>query len=102
MNDTWQNAFKVQLDYYLSFKKSYEPSPITMLFDEIDKSMDILNIFYIYSEILPKLIEETGIQIIMVSHSPLVLLNKIRENINFISVDEEYTNECLKLVNQFK
>ena len=102
MNDTWQKAFKVQLDYYLSFKKSYEPSPITMLFDEIDKSMDILNIFYLYSEILPKLIEETGIQIIMVSHSPLVLLDKIRGNINFISVDEEYTNECLKLVNQFK
>jgi predicted ATPase len=73
-----------------------------MLFDEIDKSMDILNIFYLYSEILPKLIKETGIQIIMVSHSPLVLLNKIRENINFISVDEKYTDECLKLVNQFK
>jgi energy-coupling factor transporter ATP-binding protein EcfA2 len=101
-NDTWQNAFKVQLDYYLSFEKSKTPCPITMLFDEVDKSMDILNVFLLYTEVLPMLVEKTGVQIILVSHNPLVLLDKIRESVNFISIDEQYTDECLKLVNQFK
>jgi hypothetical protein len=73
-----------------------------MLFDEVDKSMDILNVFLLYTEALPMLVEKTGVQIILVSHNPLVLLNKIREKFNFISIDDEYTNECLKLVEQFK
>lgn len=102
MNDTWAVAYEEQLKYFLSFEKSFIDSPITFLFDEIDKSLDILNVFTLYGEILPELVEIAGVQIILVSHSPLVLLDKIREKINFISIDDEYTNECLKLVNQFK
>ena len=102
MNDTWAVAYEEQLKYFLSFEKSFIDAPITFLFDEIDKSMDILNVFTLYGGILPKLVETVGVQIILVSHSPLVLLDKIRENVNFISIDEQYTDECLKLVNQFK
>ena len=99
MNDAWSNAYEEQLKYYLSFEKSLIDSPITFLFDEIDKSMDILNVYYLYTEYLPKLIKETGVQVILVSHSPVVLSKKVRENplVNFISIDDKYTEKCLEI-----
>lgn len=101
MNDTWYNTYKIQLDYYLGHEKSFESAPSTFLFDELDKSMDILNVYTLYTEILPSLIEKTGIQIIIISHSPVVLSDKIRKSdkYNFISIDEDYTNKCIELLN---
>lgn len=99
MNDTWNEAYYLQLKYYLSFPKSFVESPSTFLFDEIDKSMDILNVHSLYTNYLPALVEQTGIQIILVSHSPIVLSKQVREHplVNFISVDDKYTEECLKI-----
>lgn len=97
MNDIWQNAFSSQLDYFMSFPKSKIKSPITLLCDELDKSLDIQNTYFLYTTILPELCSKTGIQIITVSHSPLVLSDKIKNNehYNFISLDEEYTQNCI-------
>lgn len=97
-NEYWEKAYKVQLEYYLSFENSLVNSPNTFLFDELDKSMDIANIYRLYTDILPRFVDEIGIQVIIISHSPLVLSDKIRnsEKYNFISIDEEYTNDCLK------
>lgn len=97
VNDVWAEAYKIQLSYYLSREKSLVKSPGTFLFDELDKSLDIANIHALYTEVLPNLVKETGIQIIIISHSPLVLSDKIRNNeiYNFISIDEQYTKDCI-------
>ena len=95
-NDTWNEAYRVQLEYYLGFEKSFKKSPCTFLFDEIDKSLDVMNIYTLYNEILPEFVKNTGVQIIIISHSPLVLSDKIMngEIYNFISMDDEYTKKC--------
>lgn len=97
-NDVWGEAYKYQLSYYLSREKSLVKSPSTFLFDELDKSLDIANIYALYTEVLPRLVKETGIQVIIISHSPLVLSDKIRnsEMYNLISTDEQYTKDCLE------
>lgn len=102
MNDTWTKAYKAQLDYYMTFENSLKNLPGTFLFDELDKSLDIVNTCYLYNTVLPKLIETTGIQIIIISHSPIVLSEKIRNNeiYNIISIDEDYTKECIKLLEE--
>ena len=104
VNDVWENAYKVQLDYYMGFENSSKNLPGTFLFDELDKSLDIINIYYLYNQVLPKIVETTGIQIIIISHSPLVLSEKIRNNpmYNVISIDEEYTKECIEKLNDLK
>lgn len=104
VNDMWQEAYKVQLDYYMGFENSLKNLPGTFLFDELDKSLDIINIYYLYNEILPTFVKNTGVQIIIISHSPLVLSEKIRNNemYNFISIDENYTKECIEKLNDLK
>lgn len=98
VNDLYDKAYRAQLEYYLSFPKALEKHPGTFLFDEIDKSMDIANINFLYNEALPRFVEKTGVQIIIISHSPLVLSDKIRNNelYNFISTDEDYTSKCFE------
>lgn len=104
VNDMWQEAYKAQLDYYMGFENSLKNLPGTFLFDELDKSLDIINIYYLYNKILPTLVKNTGVQIIIISHSPLVLSEKIRNNemYNFISIDENYTKECIEKLNDLK
>lgn len=96
-NDIWAKSYKLQLSYYLGFEKSLVKSPSTFLFDELDKSLDISNIYTLYTQALPRLVKETDVQVIIISHSPLVLSDKIRnsEIYNFISIDDQYTKDCL-------
>ena len=86
----------------MGFDKSCENLPGTFLFDELDKSLDILNIYNLYVNVLPAFVKKTGVQVIIISHSPMVLMDKIRNNemYNFISIDEDYTNACLKLMEE--
>lgn len=100
VNDAWYNAYKVQMKYYLGFEKAFTPAPVTMMFDEIDKSLDIANIFALYTEVLPQLVKETGVQVITISHSPLVLSDDIFNNemYNVISIDEAYTAKCREVM----
>ena len=102
VNSAWEAAYKAQLDYYMGFENSFKNLPGTFLFDELDKSLDIVNTCYLYNTVLPKLIETTGVQIIIISHSPIVLSEKIRNNemYNIISIDEDYTKECIKLLEE--
>ena len=98
MNDLWLDAYNIQLDYYMGFENSCKNLPGTFLFDELDKSLDILNIYNLYVNVLPEFVKKTGVQVIIISHSPLVIMDKIRNNdmYNFISIDEEYTNICIE------
>lgn len=104
VNDSWEEAYKAQLDYYMGFENSLKNLPGTFLFDELDKSLDIINTCYLYDTILPKVVETTGIQIIIISHSPIVLSKKIRDNeiYNIISIDEDYTKDCIDRLNEMK
>ena len=100
-DDVWSIVYKVQEEYYKSFPMSYDRNgQNTYLLDEIDKSMDILNINELYTNILPKLLDKYGKQIIIISHSPIVLRDDIfkSDKYNFISMDEEYTQKCKKLI----
>lgn len=100
VNDVWEAAYKAQLDYYMGFENSMKNLPGTFLFDELDKSLDITNVYHLYTNVLPRLVNETGIQIIIISHSPIVLSDKIRNNemYNIISIDEDYTKECIDII----
>ena len=102
VNDTWAAAYNVQLDYYMGFENSCENLPGTFLFDELDKSLDIFNIYNLYVNVLPEFVKKTGVQVIIISHSPLVLMNKIRNNdmYNFISIDEDYTKTCVEKLSE--
>ena len=99
-NESWKNCFLAQEEYFKSFPMAFDPNgQNTYLFDEIDKSTDILNVNELYTKIFPSIIDKYGCQIIVISHSPLVLRNEIynSDKYNFISMDEKYTNECRKL-----
>ena len=100
-NDSWKVAYNAQERYYRSFPMAFsEDGKNTYLFDEIDKSMDILNVHALYKDILPDIIDRFGKQIIIISHSPVVLLDEIykSDKYNFISMDEEYTEKCRNLL----
>lgn len=93
VNDTWGNTWKLAYDY-ITEKHTDDNASLTIMLDEIDKSLDINNIIFLYTEVLPKLVEKYNVQIILVSHSPIILSDKIFNNptYNIISLDKEYTN----------
>lgn len=91
INNTWEECYKNNFKYIEKHFK--EKSIPTVLFDEIDKSLDIINTVKLYRNFLPGVIKKLNCQIILVTHSPFVLLNekKVKDNYNIISLDEEYT-----------
>lgn len=97
-NSLWQGILDAQLKYYKSFYKGYSEVKPTILLDEIDRSLDLLNVLVLYTELLPKIVSD-GCQIILVSHSPLMITKKIMESeyYNVISLDDKYTKACIKL-----
>lgn len=98
VNDTWIKCYKNNYSYIEKFQNNNKDH-ITLLLDEIDKSLDINNIGWMFTELLPQLHDVNHDQIIVISHSPLVCSPDIcsPEKYNFISMDEEYTNSVKKL-----
>jgi predicted ATPase len=96
-DDYFRERIKPALEYYKS-QLSETPVRPTILLDEMDRSLDLLNVFSLYSNMLPALMKKFSVQIIIVSHSPIVLMDKIygSEDYNVISMDNKYTKECLK------
>lgn len=99
-NDSWQKAFRLQEQYYSKFDNYTKVAPITMLFDELDKSLDIANVWCLYTNFLPGLFKTTGVQIIIISHNPLILTNAIMGSdlYNVVSMDEDYTKRALDML----
>ncbi len=100
-NSCWSNCYQAQEDYFKSFPMAFDPNgQNTYLFDEIDKSMDILSIHLLYTKYLPDMMDKYGHQILIISHSPIVLRDEIynSEKYNIISMDEEYTEKCKQLL----
>ena len=102
VNDRWLDAYTTNYEYIKTYGDGN--GCMTLLLDEIDKSMDIGNVLRLYKDWLPRLQKSYGIQIILVSHSPLMLSNVIQENdnYNFISLDKKYTAEMKALYNDIK
>lgn len=101
-NTTWTNCTTANRLYYEEIISGPAPTrenlQPTILMDEIDKSLDIFNVAGLYMEAIPRLVKETNCQIILVSHSPLMICRNIRESkyYNIISMDDEYTEGCMK------
>jgi predicted ATPase len=95
----WFYVGNCALDYIRSFYK--EDGNMTLLLDECDKSLDISNTVMLYKDLLPALRKKYNMQIILVSHSPLMLSNIIQNSpdYNFISIDKQYTKEMKALFN---
>lgn len=80
--------------------KHHQPgATMTLLLDEMDKSLDIENTLLLYRDFLPALQKKYGIQIILVSHSPIMLTNIVQDSpdYNFISIDKKYTKAMKEL-----
>ena len=101
-NQTWTDCTTANRRYYeeaiMGTPPSREDLQPTILMDEIDKSLAIFNVAGLYMEAIPRLVRETNCQIILVSHSPLMVSRNIRESkyYNIISMDDEYTEGCMK------
>ena len=104
VNETWSNMYRGIIGYYKQYyRPDTENKKMTVLLDEIDKSLDITSVIMLYETILPTLATKCPIQIIAVSHSPIVLTNNIFENpmYNIISLDEKYTKQCRKSLSKY-
>lgn len=95
-NDTWRNSYDAQIAHFMKYENANSGNPNTFLFDEVDKSLDINNTYLLYVNILPEIVKKYKNQIILVSHSPIILSEKIYNSdyYNIISIDEEYTAQC--------
>ena len=106
VNSTWAGCYEACLDYYNQFYKkgNEENNRLTVLLDEMDKSLDIQNVARLYKDVLPRLVEKYPIQLILVTHSPLILSKNIRESkwYNIISIDDNYTNDVLDNLKGFE
>jgi len=99
-DSTWKSAYQVQYDYYSNLPNFSKISEKTVLLDEIDINLDIETVHRLYMEVLPRLVNKYGDQIIAVSHSPIILSKDIMENpmYNVISIDESYTNDAKNIL----
>lgn len=100
-NETWKACATEQLNRFKRLPDYNKKSPVTLLFDEVDKSMDIESVIKLYTVVLPKLVHEYKCQIITVSHNPIVLSNAIYGNTddyNILSMEQDYTNNIIELL----
>ena len=104
-NSIWKNYQKALVQRLKRLNSGFSGEPVnTFMFDEIDKSMSISNVVTLYTKILPSLIEKTGCQIIIVSHSPVIMTEQVYNSrfYNIINVTEGYAEECKSILSGFK
>lgn len=98
VNDVWKKTYEKNYKYYVKQVKPVDKEIPTLLFDEIDKTFDIINTYELFKNFLPAIQKKLGCQIIIVSHSPIVLSDIVLENndYNLISLDDKYTEKCIE------
>ena len=104
-NSIWKNYQKALVQRLKRLNSGFSGEPVnTFMFDEIDKSMSISNVVTLYTKILPSLVEKTGCQIIIVSHSPVIITDQVYDSrfYNIINVTEGYAEECKSILSGFK
>ena len=104
-NNIWKVYQKALMQRLKRLNSGFSGEPVnTFMFDEIDKSMSISNVVTLYTKILPSLVEKTGCQIIIVSHSPVIITDQVYDSrfYNIINVTEGYAEECKSILSGFK
>ena len=104
-NNIWEVYQKALVQRLKRLNSGFSGEPVnTFMFDEIDKSMSISNVVTLYTKILPSLVEKTGCQIIIVSHSPVIITEQVYGSrfYNIINVTEGYAEECKSILSGFK
>ena len=104
-NNIWKVYQKALVQRLKRLNSGFSGEPVnTFMFDEIDKSMSISNVVTLYTKILPSLVEKTGCQIIIVSHSPVIMTEQVYDSrfYNIINVTEGYAEECKSILSGFK
>ena len=96
--DCWYQAQKTCLDYLSEGITEDTEQQATVLIDELDHGLDVLSVYEMYGEYIPKLQSKLGCQVICTSHSPIVLSNEVSEKYNIISLDDEYTEQVIDLM----
>lgn len=96
-NDIWKERFTKLIDYYEKNKINPKEMEITVLMDEPDRNLDIINIDDIYGILS---FHKPQTQIIASIHNPLLIykLSKIEE-INFIELEENYLMKVKTAIN---
>ena len=96
-NDIWKERFTKLIDYYEKNKINPREIEITVLMDEPDRNLDIINIDDIYGILS---FHKPQTQIIASIHNPLLIykLSKIEE-INFIELEENYLMKVKTAIN---
>ena len=104
-NNIWKAYQKALVQRLKRLNSGFSGETVnTFMFDEIDKSMSISNVVTLYTKILPSLVEKTGCQIIIVSHSPVIMTEQVYDSrfYNIINVTEGYVEECKSILSGFK
>ena len=104
-NNIWEVYQKALVQRLKRLNSGFSGDTVnTFMFDEIDKSMSISNVVTLYTKILPSLVEKTGCQIIIVSHSPVIITEQVYNSrfYNIINVTEGYAEECKSILSGFK
>lgn len=85
-NDTWQNCYDAQKAYFKSLPRT---GPVTILLDEPESSLDIMNQITFWSKIVPRL---AGYQTVIATHSIFALMAPAGYNV--IDLKPGYFAEC--------
>lgn len=84
--------------FYSAYPNFDKEAPMTILLDEFDKGFDIINTKLMYDSILPQFKEACDCQLIIVTHSPLLLLSDCLDKYNIIDVDKGYLEKCKQIL----
>jgi predicted ATPase len=101
LNDVWKKSYRACIDYLAQRPDFEKKGAYTLIFDEMDKSLDVETVIDLYQHVLPSLHKRYGCQIITVSHSPILTAPYFRKNgmYNIIDMDPEYTSDVTSKMN---
>ena len=101
-NDFWLKAYQVCIDYLAQHPDFEKKCAYTLIFDEMDKSLDVETVIDLYQRVLPSLHERYSCQIITVSHSPILTAPYFRKSsiYNIIDMDPDYTSDVTSKMNE--
>lgn len=93
VNDTWQEAMKSFVDYVKSLPRK---GPITLLLDEVDRSLSIPNQITLWTKVLPAIGKKD--QVIVATHSDYALIHEKE----IIELNPGYVAECQKAIKEIR
>lgn len=101
-NDSYIKAHQVCIDYLAQHPDFEKKGAYTLIFDEMDKSLDVETVIDLYQHVLPALHEHYGCQIITVSHSPILMTPYFRnsDKYNIIDMEKKYSEDIKNKMNK--